>query len=188
MTSRSARFFGGAPNGGKFRFWHGIFGRSTGDGDHSLRRKLLIGTGIALICTAILAMSVISRSFDDYRRASENLRELENYRLILNVANLLSAERGPSNSVLGDTGASNELLRDRLTAFRARSDAILDQLAAAGVPAQMLAATKTQLRKGRREVDRVSAIPRPMRKLDDVQSVIENMFAVVDIFESVVSW
>jgi len=183
MTLRSARFFGGAPNGGRLRFWKG-----KGDGDHSLRRKLLIGTGIALICTAILAMSVISRSFDDYRRASTNLHELENYRLILDTANLLSAERGPSNSVLGDTGASNELLRDRLTAFRARSDAILNQLAAGGAPAQMLAATKAQLRKGRQEVDRVSAIPRSMRHLDDVQSVIENMFAVVDTFESVIAW
>ncbi len=61
--------------------------------DHSLRRKLLIGTFIAIICTSILAASVISRSLDDYRRANENLRGLESYRLILDAANLLSAER-----------------------------------------------------------------------------------------------
>lgn len=157
-------------------------------GDHSLRRKLLVGSGIALVCTAILAMSVIGRSFDDYRRARQNLRELENYRLILDAANLLSAERGPSNSVLGDAGATHDLLRDRLTAYRERSDAILDQLAAAGVPADMLASTRAQLSKGRQEVDRVAAIPRSMRHLDDVQSVIESMFGVVDIFESVIAW
>ena len=157
-------------------------------GDHSLRRKLLVGSGIALVCTAILAMSVIGRSFDDYRRARQNLRELENYRLILDAANLLSAERGPSNSVLGDAGATHDLLRDRLMAYRERSDAILDQLAAVGVPADMLASTRTQLSKGRQEVDRVAAIPRSMRHLDDVQSVIESMFGVVDIFESVIAW
>ena len=183
MTSRSTSHIVGF-----LQRMKSVFRRSAPGGDHSLRRKLLVGTGLALVCTAVLATSVISRSLHDYRRASQNLRELENYRLILDAANLLSAERGPSNSVLGDAGASYELLRDRLTAFRARSDAILDQLAAAGAPAEMLAATKAQLQRGRQEVDRVAAIPRPNRHLEDVQSVIENMFAVVDTFESVIAW
>jgi diguanylate cyclase (GGDEF)-like protein len=157
--------------------------------DHSLRRKLLIGTGIALVCTGILATSVIGRSLDDYRRARLNLSGLESFRLILDTANLLSAERGPSNSVLGDAGVTHGVLRERLAAFRARSDAILDQLSvSAGVPADLLAPTKAQLRKGRQEVDRVAAIPRELRRLDDVQSVIENMFDVVDIFQTVVAW
>lgn len=159
--------------------------------DHSLRRKLLIGTGIAFICTSILAVSMIGRSFEDYRRARQNLRELESYRLILDAANLLSAERGPSNSVLGDAGATHGVLRDRLTAFRARSDASLDLLSApagAGVPPDLLKPVRAQLLEGRREVDRVASIPRAHRSLDDVQSVIESMFKVVDIFQSVVAW
>ncbi len=158
-------------------------------GDHSLRRKLLIGTGIALVCTAILAISVIGQSLDDYRHARQNLRGLESFRLILDTANLLSAERGPSNSVLGATAAQHGALRERLTAFRARSDAILDQLSTnAGVPPELLAPAKAQLQKGRQEVDRVAAIPRDRRGLEDVQSVIENMFEVVDIFQSVIVW
>lgn len=157
--------------------------------DHSLRRKLLIGTGIAFICTSILAVSMISRSFDDYRQARQNLRGLEGYRLILDAANLLSAERGPSNSVLGDDGAAHGVLRERLTAFRTRSDAILDQLSAsAGVAPELLALVRAQLQKGRQEVDRVAAIPRDRRRLEDVQSVIESMFDVVDIFQSVIVW
>lgn len=184
MTSRSANSTGAFLQRIKQRFQRNV---SCG-GDHSLRRKLLIGTGIALVCTSVLAMSVIGRSLDDYRRANQNLHGLENYRLILDAANLLSAERGPSNSVLGDAGMSRDLLRDRLTAFRARSDASLDQLATAGVPVEMLSATKAQLRKGRQEVDRVAAIPRSMRGLDDVQSVIESMFDVVDIFQAVIAW
>lgn len=157
--------------------------------DHSLRRKLLIGTGIALICTAILAMSVIGRSLDDYHRARQNLDGLESFRLILDTANLLSAERGPSNSVLGDTGVTHGALRERLTAFRARSDASLDKLiTSAGVPANLLGPVKSQLQKGRSEIDRVAAMPRDERSLDDVQSAIESMFEVVDIFQSVVAW
>ena len=160
-------------------------------GDRSLRRKLSIGTGIVFVCTAILAVSLIGRSFDDYRRAGHNLRGLESYRLILAAANLLSAERGPTNSVLGDSGVTHGELRERLTAFRARSDTILDQLSArsgAGVPPELLAPVRAQLLEGRREVDRVASIPRNRRSVDDVQSVIESMFRIVDRFQSVVAW
>lgn len=160
-------------------------------GERSLRRKLSIGTGAVLVCTAILAVSLIGRSFDDYHRARENLSGLESYRLILDAANSLSAERGPSNSVLGDTGVNHAALRERLTAFRVRSDTILDQLSApsgAGVPPDLLAPVRAQLLEGRQEVDRVASIPRHLRDVDDVQSVIESMFEVVDRFQSVVAW
>lgn len=160
-------------------------------GDRSLRRKLLIGTGIAFICTSVLAVSVISRSFDDYRRARQNLRGLESYRLILDAANLVSAERGPSNSLLGDGGMTNAILNERLAAFRARTDTSLDKLSApsgAGVPQALLIPVRAQLLEGRREVDRVAAIPRAHRSLDDVQSAIEGMIRVIDVFEPVVAW
>ena len=159
--------------------------------DHSLRRKLLIGTGIALICTLFLAVSLIVRSFDDYRHARQNLRGLESYRLILDAANFLSAERGPANSLLGDNASAPGVLRDRLATFRARSDAILDQLSmlsGAGVPVALLKPVREQLFEGRREVDRVAALPRASRSLDDVQSVIESMFSVIDSFQPVIAW
>lgn len=185
MTPRSISYLRAALQRVKLQFMRCL----PCGGDYSLRRKLLIGTGLALICTAILAISVIGQSLDDYRHARQNLRGLESFRLILDTANLLSAERGPSNSVLGATAAEHGALRERLTAFRARSDAILDQLSTnAGVPAELLAPTKAQLQKGRQEVDRVAAIPRDRRGLQDVQSVIESMFDVVDIFQSVIVW
>lgn len=185
MTSRSVGHFGALLQRVRRRFWHSM---PCGD-DHSLRRKLLIGTGIALVCTGILATSVIGRSLDDYRRARQNLSGLESYRLILDAANLLSAERGPSNSVLGDAGVTHGALRERLTAFRAKSDAILDRLSAsAGVSPDMLAPTKMQLQEGRRQVDRVAAMPRADRSVADVQAAIESMFQVVDTFQSVVAW
>jgi len=185
MTSRSVRNLGAFLRRIKIRLWHSM---PCGD-DHSLRRKLLIGTGIALVCTGILATSVIGRSLDDYRRARQNLRGLEGYRLILDAANLLSAERGPSNSVLGDAGLTDGTLRERLVVFRSRSDAILEQLSASGgVPSHLLTPVKAQLRAGRREVDRVAAMPRANRSIADVQAAIESMFQVVDTFQSVVAW
>lgn len=186
MTSGSISRIGAVLQRAKLR----IAEHASGD-DHSLRRKLLIGAGVALICTLFLAFGLIGRSFDDYRRARQNLRGLESYRLILDAANLLSAERGPSNSLLGDNGAVPGVLRDRLTAFRARSDAILDQLSmlsGGGVPAKLLKPVREQLFEGRREVDRVAALPRASRSLEDVQSVIESMFRVIDSFQSVITW
>ena len=163
----------------------------TDSNGHSLRRKLLIGTGIALVCTAVLAAGVIMRSVEDYHRANQNLRGLESYRLILLAANLLSAERGPANSLLGDSGADREMLRERLAMFRARADASLDRLAAPSgpsVPADLLKAVKAQLLEGRQNVDRVAAMPRERRSVDDVEAAIESMVKVVDTFAPIVSW
>lgn len=176
----------------------GLARRSSGDGDRGLRQKLLIGAGVAIACTAILAVTLIARSYGDYRRADANLGELEKFRLILETANLLSAERGPANSVLGEGVKADGPLRERLNVFRARSDAALERLFALSraaaqrremaVPLGLLAPVRDQLARARREVDRVAALPPEKRSLGDVQSVIENMFQVVDIFQAVVSW
>lgn len=170
--------------------------RAPGNGDNGLRQKLLIGAGVAIACTAVLAASILVRSYDDYRRARQNLGELESFRFILDTANLLSAERGPSNSVLGEQAMANGPLRERLILFRARSDAALARLTVSArarrdeisVPPNLMAPVREQLVRARREVDRVAALPADRRRLEDVQSVIENMFQVVDIFQMVIEW
>lgn len=167
-------------------------------GGHSLRRKLLIGMGIAIICTSVLAATVIHRSYADYKFARHNLQEIESYRLILDAANTLSAERGPANSLLGADILIDSPLRARLAEFRARSDAALDRLSmpSAGLtgepttiaPARLLKPVREQLAFARREVDHLASFPREQRSLDEVQRVIENCFKVVDIYQAVVRW
>ncbi|RTL51907.1 MAG: diguanylate cyclase [Bradyrhizobiaceae bacterium] len=170
---------------------------NTRPGNHSLRRKLFIGLSIAIVCTSVLAANVILRSYDDYKLARKNLREIETYRLILDVANVLSAERGPSNSVLGADILADSALQANLSEFRTRSDAALDRLSslyrdASGphplVPAILLNPVRQQLAFARSQVDSLTAIPRGMRPLEDVQSVIESMFKVIDIFQAVIRW
>ncbi|MBX9711048.1 MAG: GGDEF domain-containing protein [Xanthobacteraceae bacterium] len=182
---------------GLSRTRQGLLRHTQRHGDHSLRRKLLIGMGIAIACTSALAASVIHRSHEDYVHARHNLAEVENYRLILDVANILSAERGPSNSVLGADILTDGPLRVRLAQFRARSDAALERLSvpyngAEGerqrVPTKLLAPVLEQLAFARNEVDRLSAIPREQRPLEDVQSVIESCFKVIDIFQAAIRW
>ncbi len=105
-----------------------LFPHAPRTGDHSLRRKLLIGMSIAIVCTSILAANFIHRSYQDYRLVRHTLAEVENYRLILDTANVLSAERGPANSVLGTDVLVDSPLQARLAQFRKRNDAALDHL------------------------------------------------------------
>ncbi len=175
-----------------------ILSRTRRMGDHSLRRKLFIGMGVAIICTSVLAAIVIHRSYQDYRLSKRNLEEVEHYRVILDVANILSAERGPVNSLLGADMLLDGPLRARLSEFGARSDAALDRLSATSasasgelvsiVPAKLVKPVREQLFFARREVDRLASIPREQRPLEEVQSVIENYFKVVDFYQAVIRW
>ncbi len=71
------------------------FGKSN-----SLTHKLLIGTTMMVGFTLLLSISIIASFYETYRRSEENLAALTWYRQVLVAANVLSAERGPSNAVL----------------------------------------------------------------------------------------
>src|SRR5690606_12900116 len=95
-------------------------------------------------------------------------------------ANRISAERGPSNAVLGEAPSSDSPALARLRQFRANSDDALKQVAgipglgeAARAPAELLAAA-------RREIDALSAQPLEARGQQEIQMVIEAMFRAHD--------
>lgn len=170
---------------------------NRGHSDHNLHRKLWIGTGIATICTIVLAAGLLVRTYDDFVTARRNLHDLSDYRHLLDAANLLSAERGPANDVLGEQPANGGAARDRLARFRSASDAALDrlaehpgpsELAESHVPAAILQGVRQQLIRARAEIDRLSALPLADRSLADIQGAIEGMFAVVDLLQPGISW
>ncbi|MGN8021049.1 GGDEF domain-containing protein [Phyllobacterium sp. 22229] len=164
----------------------------------SLYRKLWTGIGMAAACTAILAASVILPSYGDYRLARLNLDRVERFRLVLDAANRLSAERGPSNTIMGSPGAPAGDVVQRLAQFRAASDAALAAVAtpqtrdpeavAHPTPLRLIEQTGIELKRARMDVDRVAAIPFDQRTTGDVQQAIESMFAVVDNFQAIVAW
>lgn len=153
---------------------------------------------MAVACTAILAASVIMPSYGDYRLARLNLERVERFRLVLDAANRLSAERGPSNTIMGSAGAPASDVIQRLVQFRAASDAALAAVAtpqahdpetvAHPTPLRLIEQTGMELKRARMDVDRVAAIPFDQRTTDDVQQAIEHMFAVVDNFQAIVAW
>jgi diguanylate cyclase (GGDEF)-like protein len=153
---------------------------------------------MAVVCTAILAGSIITPSYNDYWLARRNLDRVERFRLVLDTANRLSAERGPSNAIMGSVGIPASDTVRQLAQFRAASDAAVEAIASPAIsnretvehpiPLRFLEQTTIQLKRARMEVDRVAGLPYQQRRLEDVQAAIEGMFAVVDDFQVIVAW
>jgi hypothetical protein len=164
----------------------------------TLSHHLSVGICLAIVCTAILAMTIISRSYSDFSVARQNLDDIQNYRLVLDTANYLSAERGPANIVMSEDPQPNGPAAKRLVEFRTRTDTALARLAAIKraplglhghpIPAEMLAGVRQQLDLARSNVDRIASMPRNTLKLDEIQDAIEAMFGVVDRYQKVVAW
>ncbi|SDD71260.1 diguanylate cyclase (GGDEF) domain-containing protein [Cupriavidus sp. YR651] len=164
----------------------------------SLRRKLGAGAAVAAFCATGLAGMLMARSYSDFATARQNLYDIAGYRELLDAANVLSAERGPANSVMGEGLSPDSPARERLNRFRARSDAALARLTdpppapfwlhAHPVPPLMIDRVRERLTRARAEIDRLSALPLPQRQLEDIQHAIEGMFEVVDTLQPAISW
>ncbi|WP_232431541.1 hypothetical protein [Cupriavidus sp. UYPR2.512] len=99
------------------------------------------GRAVGGLCTLVLAALVMARSYGDFTSVRQNLYDISAYRELPEAANVLSAERGPANSVLGEPPSPQTLARERLQAFRARSDAALARLSA---PPSLVDATRSR--------------------------------------------
>ncbi len=164
----------------------------------SLKRKLAIATAVGGLCTLVLAALVMARSYGDLTSARQNLYDISAYRELLEAANVLSAERGPANSVLGEPPSPHTAARERLQAFRARSDAALARLAAPPpapfglhhhhLPPLMVERVRERLARARAEIDELAGRPRQDRDMDEIRHAIESMFEVVDALQPALAW
>ncbi|MBP0631531.1 GGDEF domain-containing protein [Cupriavidus sp. AcVe19-1a] len=165
---------------------------------NSLQRKLAIATAVGGLCTLVLAALVIARSFGTFMAARQNLHDISAYRGVLDAANVLSAERGPANSVLGEPPLADSAARARLRAMRALSDAALQRLAAPPappfglhshhLPALMVERVRERLQRARAEIDQLAARPLAERDMDAIRHAIESMFNVVDMLQPAIAW
>ncbi|MFJ4292569.1 GGDEF domain-containing protein [Cupriavidus sp. NPDC089707] len=164
----------------------------------SLQRKLAIATAVGGLCTLVLAALVIARSFGTFMAARQNLYDVSAYRGVLDAANVLSAERGPANSVLGEAPLADSAARARLRAMRALSDAALQRLAAPPappfglhshhLPPLMVERVRERLQRARTEIDQLAARPLAERDMDAIRLAIESMFDVVDMLQPAIAW
>jgi len=160
--------------------------------------KLSIRILLAILCTTILAVIIFVPTYRDFILARQNLYDIQRYRLILDTANLVAAERGPSNIVMSEDPIPMSEGAKRLAEIRARTDAALAALSASPdaplwmhdhpVPADMLASVRDQLAFARAKVDRVALVPRASLRFDDLQGAIESMFEASDRFQAIIAW
>lgn len=102
------------------------------------------------------------------------------FRAVLDAANRVSAERGPTNAALGRNASGAAARDDRFRSFRRASDDALDAVRRVGPFGTSLAALEERLAAARREVDRLLDRPRAEREPEAVERAIEAMFSAYD--------
>ncbi|WP_295565529.1 GGDEF domain-containing protein [uncultured Stenotrophomonas sp.] len=155
-----------------------------------LRTWVWILTGLFVVCTLPLMAIALMQGTLRYTGTEDNLASLRQLRQTFDLANLVSAERGPANSLLGadpHDAAEQARLGAQLAAARRRVDAAMLQLDTAFkadpgvVDGQgLLADARRRLHAARAAVDRVAARPHDARQVEEVERAINSMFAVVD--------
>lgn len=166
--------------------------------DHSLNRKLWIGTGIITVCTIILAAGLLARSYNDFVTARSNLHDISDYGDLLEAANRVSAERGPANSALGEAPATDGATQRNLARFRAASDEslrrLIDHAARSAtddvnqVPLAMIEPVRRQLLRARADIDRLHSQPLTSRDVGELQRAIQAMIDVVEQLQPAIRW
>lgn len=134
--------------------------------------------GLSLVLSVFLLFGIAER----YNQAKKSREALEIYREILIAANAISAERGPTNTMLGGDFPVGSEVQQRLITFRANSDATLhrlQQIASIGNSDEWSRA-RDRLTEARGRIDAELSIPFKDRKLESISAGIEGMFSAVD--------
>lgn len=155
-----------------------------------LRTWVWILAGLFVVCTLPLMTIAVVQASLQLNAAEDNLVSLRQLRQTFDLANLISAERGPTNSLMGaDRSDPQEFnrLAAQLAVARRRSDTALSGLeavfkahASALDEPRRLRDTRRRLQSARAAVDRVVAQPSSDRHVEDIERAISSMFAVVD--------
>ncbi len=164
---------------------------------NGLQTWLWILAGLFVLCTLPLMAIALLQGTQRYTEADDNLVALRQLRQTFELANRVSAERGPANSLLGaDVADAQEHARlaAQLAVARQRVD-----VAATGLHAvfeadprvveetPLLRDAQRRLQAARGTVDRVAALPLAERSVDEVDRAISSMFAVYDRLQALTS-
>lgn len=142
-------------------------------------------------CFLVLALPLVtdaSRTYQDGLRALDTLALWERG---LDAGRMLSAERGPTNSLLGEPLSGQAGWRARLDQARSATDEALAQFAAALAArpapafdsvATQVAALRVRLAEQRTRVDTLAALPREARPPALMSRAIDGMIAMAHPF------
>jgi diguanylate cyclase (GGDEF)-like protein len=145
------------------------------------------------MCILAFAALIVLPAYDAYRQAARDTVNIQRFRLVLNAADLISAERAPTNIMMSLSPADENIVaRQNLAQARWATDHALTQVLALGNRDTatdnsdqlkgVASETINRLAAARNEVDRISAQPLKARTLPDVQASISGMIDVADLF------
>ncbi|MFZ5525700.1 MAG: diguanylate cyclase [Pseudomonadota bacterium] len=148
----------------------------------------------------IMAVLVVGRimfvDWRELRRAEHAVVLIEQLRLGMITAEMVSRERGPANGVLGAEAPTSEALKVSLAQARGRTDQAYAAFAKAlrEVPQQgrrqsigrQVEGFQTALDQARRRVDAVAALPLAQRKPESIKVAVDGMIRLVGMLRPVV--
>ncbi|MDW5317819.1 GGDEF domain-containing protein [Rhizobium sp. PL01] len=153
-----------------------------------LRGRLWFMALLAVICTLLLATSTISASIVAFRKAQAGAESMRQFTAIFDAANLISAERGPANSLMtaSDAKRAEELLKWR--GFVTSTDVALAVLERRDIPNPMIDVVRVRLAAARALIEAIGQKPRHSRRYEEIRAAIGAMFDARDSYRRIIEW
>ena len=155
-----------------------------------LTRLFALTTMLLVALVGVLLSNMVLTEWRGYRFAGKGLEAMETAYKAMVVAEKVSAERGPTNGVLGDADTPDPEKRARLAKARATSDGALRALADAiaanpalvgGEAERAMRRAQAQLATARQDVDQVAAMKRDDRSPERLMGAVHEMFDVIPV-------
>lgn len=138
---------------------------------------------VVIVLSGVMAGIILRGTWHAASQAEQNARIIQELYQLLNAANLLAAERAPSNIIMTETGDDHSEAWQRLNRARLRTDAALRQTASL-LPSPQFSDLLHKLRDVRQQVDLTASHTGPDRI--KLQNTINGMFTVSDILHDIV--
>ena len=157
----------------------------------SLSRLLGWLAALLIVATVSLVGRIAATEWRSLRSSEESLQAVDQLRLALLAAEMVSRERGPTNGALGDASPPAPALQQALVEARARTDQAFQALQAV-LPASTDAAQRTDaarvaLAGARKAVDHAIALPKHRRTPETIRGAVYRMVAVVPLLAPISS-
>jgi len=150
-----------------------------------------VGMGAVILACGIISGQVVSRQWQTYDAVTDAQAAAAVTQSALAVATLVSKERGPANSVLGNDLPIPQPLTDRLIAARQETDQGFDHLSEILARSSYshreevilsIQGARSHLARARADIDRLSFFPSSQRTDGAITAAVEGMIAVIPDF------
>jgi diguanylate cyclase (GGDEF)-like protein len=151
-------------------------------------KRLFWFTAVSLMSLCLLLTAgLVATQWNTYRRGVENVQIVHHLQLALRVMQRISAERAPSNGLLGANEAESPAIRAELVQARTDSDRSIDDLLDALDSSQRdayrpiaagITALRAELAQARQSVDRLAGQESAQRRSSDIGAAVNNMIAL----------